>query len=131
VTVTSVAYSGAVAAIEAYATLHWIDPDPGAGRFGSILSMRGAPGSDVAEWGKVSGRMQRVTSAGVHLPPTCGSGTDIELLSTLRVSRHGADVPFIAVHYSSSGNDYTLTVPYRYVACGDAIKSRHLCPQQP
>lgn len=131
VTVTSVDYSGAVAPVRAYATLHWVDPHPGNGQSGSVLSMSGEPGSDSAQWDKVSGRMKRVTASGVHIPPNCANGGLIDLLSTFRVSKQGADVSSIVMHYSAGGHDYTLTVPYRYVACGEAVESRRFCPPGP
>ncbi len=121
VVVTAVDYAGPTDPLKAFATLHWIVGRNGKKTPSSMLSLRGSPTSHDPDWTSLGGRFERVSGSGVSVQPNCSSGRKIELLTTLVASKGGADVSSIVIAYTSNGANFSLKVPYRYVACGEDI----------
>lgn len=120
VLIGSVRYSGPTEPIHSYATLHWITEQKQPTST-SVLSMRGGPERNATNWRALGGRFERVTEADILVKPNCEERRKLELLTTVRAAKRGADITTIVVEYSFEGADYSLQVPYRYVACGVAI----------
>ena len=124
ITVNAVNYAGPTDPLEVYATLHWISHRKGKPTSSSILSLRGSPTSNDSDWTTLGGHFERVTDSGVTVKSNCSTGAQIELMTTMRVSKYGGDISSINLEYTSGDQDYTLPIPYRYVACGSAITDK-------
>ncbi|MCZ3385983.1 MAG: hypothetical protein LH630_03230 [Actinomycetia bacterium] len=118
--VTSVVYSGPTSPISSFATLHWIS-EAKKRTPSTVISMRGAPDAEDPEWSELGGRFVRVSGDEIRMQPNCEDGRKVELLTTLDVSKRGADIDAVTVEYSSQDIEYQLEVPYHYVACGQNI----------